>query len=56
MKHSIAVWELTFYKIGEDGEPLTDNKGNVQLYNAPDRDCEHLSEGLFDGDLEEVTL
>lgn len=54
MRHSIAVWEITFYKVGEDGEALTDNKGNVQLYNATDYDCSYLAEGLDDDDLEEI--
>ena len=56
MKHSIAVWDLTFYKIGEDGEELTDNKGNVQLYYVTDWSRYiNLAEGLDDDDLEEVT-
>ena len=55
MRHSIAVWEITFYKVGEDGEALTDNKGNAQLYTATDYDCSYLAEGLDDDDLEEVT-
>jgi len=53
MNHSIAVWEITFYKVGEDGEALTDNKGNVQLYDATDYDCSCLAENLNDDDLEE---
>ena len=53
--YTIAVWDITFCKIGEDGEPLTDNKGNLQLYNATDQDCSHLAEGLGDDDLEEVS-
>ena len=54
MNYSIAVWEITFYKVGEDGDVLTDNKGNVQLYNATDYDCSTLAEGLDDDDLEEI--
>ena len=54
MNHSIAVWDLQFYKVGEDGEPLTDNRGNVQLYSATDYDCSYLAEGLDDDDLEEI--
>ena len=53
-QYSIAVWDLTFYKVAEDGNPLTDNRGNVQLYNAPDYDCSYLAEGLYDDDLEEI--
>jgi hypothetical protein len=56
MRHSIAVWDIQFYKIGEDGDVLTDNKGNAQLYNATNYDCSHLAEGLKDDDLEEMEL
>ena len=54
MRHSIAVWNITFYKVDEGGEALTDNKGNVQLYYATDWDCSYLAEGLDDDDLEEI--
>jgi len=53
-EYSIAVWDIQFYKVDEDGNPLTDNKGNVQLYNAPNYDCSYLAEGLDDDDLEEI--
>tara|TARA_R100000951_G_scaffold46524_1_gene39852 strand:- start:171 stop:341 length:171 start_codon:yes stop_codon:yes gene_type:complete len=56
MRHSIAVWDIAFYKVGEDGEALTDNKGNVQLYTVDGYDCSYLAEGLVDDDLEEVEL
>jgi hypothetical protein len=52
--YSIAVWDITFYKVGEDGEPLTDNKGNVQLYTVTDYDYSYLAENLQDDDLEEI--
>ena len=54
MNHSILVWDLTFYKIDENGDALTDNKGNVQLYWATDYDYSYLAEGLDDDDLKEV--
>jgi hypothetical protein len=53
-EYSILVWNLQFFKIDEDGVPLTDNKGNVQLYNAIDYDYTYLADGLDDDDLEEV--
>ena len=52
--YSLEVWEIQFYKVDEDGNPLTDNKGNVQLYNATNYDCSYLAEGLDEDDLEEV--
>ena len=54
MNYSIAVWDLQFYKVDEDGDALTDNKGNVQLYYATDYDCSYLAENLQDDDLEEI--
>jgi hypothetical protein len=54
MSNIIAVWDIQFYKVGEDGEPLTDNTGKVQLYSATDFDCSYLADGLDDDDLEEV--
>jgi len=53
--YSIAVWDVQFYKVDEDGDALTDNKGNVQLYNVTDYDCTYLAEGLDEDDLEVVT-
>jgi len=31
-EYSIKVWDVQFVKVDEDGEPLTDNKGNIQLF------------------------
>ena len=53
-KYYIAVWDITFYKTDEFGNPLTDNKGNVQLYQAPDCECSYLTEGLTDDDLVDI--
>ena len=52
--YTIAVWDITFYKVDEDGDALTDNKGNVQLYNANSLTTLYLAEGLDDDDLEEI--
>jgi len=54
MRHSIQVWDIQFYKMNEEGDALTDNNGNVQLYNVTDYDCSYLAEGLDDDDLEEI--
>lgn len=32
--HNIAVWDIQFYKVDEDGNPLTDNRNNVQLFTS----------------------
>jgi hypothetical protein len=55
MNHSIAVWDVQFYKVGEDGNALTDSKGNLQLYTSKrNHDCSYLAEGLDDDDLVEI--
>lgn len=53
-EYSIEVWDIQFYKMNEEGDALTDNNGNVQLYNVTDYDCSCLTEGLDDDDLVEI--
>ena len=53
-KYSIAVWDIQFYKVDEDGNELLNDDGSVKLYNATDYDCSYLAEGLDDDDLEEI--
>tara|TARA_R110000787_G_scaffold44918_5_gene109867 strand:+ start:565 stop:732 length:168 start_codon:yes stop_codon:yes gene_type:complete len=54
MSNIIAVLDIQFYKVGEDGEPLTDINGNIQIYKAVDFDCSYLADGLDEDDLEAV--
>lgn len=56
MNNSIEVWDVTFYKVNEDGDTVIDSEGNVQLYNAPNIDCSYIAEGVNDNDLEEVDI
>ena len=51
MNYSIAVWDIQFYKIDEDGDALTDSEGNVKLFDAPDFDCSWITEDMDDCDL-----
>ena len=53
-EHYIGVWDLTFYKADEFGNAVTDDKGSIQLYHAPDYDCTYLAEGLTEDDLVEI--
>ena len=54
-EYSIAVWDLTFYKVAEDGNPLTDNKGNVQLFTSSrNMDFSWVADSVDANELEEI--
>ena len=44
--NNIAVWELTFYRLDDEGNPLTDKEGKVITYDVENYDCSYLAEGL----------
>ena len=50
------IFEITFYKCDEDGEPITDSKGNIKLYNPKGKwkSLEYLCEDTDDNDFEEI--
>ena len=50
----IAVYDLLFYRVDENGNPLTDKNGKAKMYRA-DIDCQYLSDGLDIEDLKAVT-
>lgn len=37
--YSIEVWDLTFYKVDEFGNPEVDKNGRVITYEIPEYDC-----------------
>ena len=49
--NNIAVWDLTFYRLDDEGNPLTDKEGKVITYEANHYDCSYLAEGLDVADL-----
>ena len=51
---NIAVYDLTFYRADDNGNPLEDDDGKVITYRA-ETDCTYLAEGLDIEDLEEVS-
>ena len=54
-EYSIAVWDIQFYKVAEDGNPLTDNKGNVQLFTSSrNMDFSWVADSVDANELEEV--
>ena len=53
MKNTIEVWDLTFYKVDENGDAIKDSKGKVIVYDANDVDCSAIAEQVIDTDLVE---
>ena len=54
-KYLIEVWDIQFYKVDEDGNPLTDNTGNVQLFTGGgDTDFSYVAEHITNDELREV--
>lgn len=51
--NSIAVWDITFYRLDDEGNPLKNKEGKVITYNVKNYDCSYLAEGLDIDDLEE---
>ena len=52
--NNIAVWDLTFYRLDEDGNALEDDDGKVITYREENYDASYLAEGLDIDDLEEA--
>tara|TARA_Y100000401_G_C8266521_1_gene196092 strand:- start:277 stop:486 length:210 start_codon:yes stop_codon:yes gene_type:complete len=60
---NIAVWDLTFYRLDDDGNPLEDDDGKVITYRVENYGTSYLgqhtnrelAEGLDIEDLEEVS-
>ena len=50
-KYTIAVWDLVFFRVDEDGNEELDEDGNIKLYDMPEYDCSHLADGLDVADL-----
>ena len=53
-EYSIGVYNLTFYKVDEDGNELRNPDGSVKEFYVNGYDCSHLAEGIDDDDLIEV--
>ncbi len=50
-EYTIAVWDLVFFRVDDDGNAELDADGNVKLYDMPDYDCSYLADGLGIDDL-----
>jgi len=49
------IHNISFYKVNDDGEPITDKDGNIKLYSPKGRwkELEYLCEDTDDDNFEE---
>ena len=53
--YGIAIWDLQFYKLDDDGNELQNPYGTVKLFQLKkDVDCSFIAEGTTEDELEEV--
>jgi hypothetical protein len=54
-KYSIAVWDIQFYKVDEDGNELLNDDGSVKLFcENSNFDYTHLVDSINDDELKEM--
>jgi len=54
-KLDIAVWDIQFYKVDEDGNELQNPDGTVKLFQLKrDVDCSFIAEVTSEDELEEI--
>jgi len=44
--YSIEIWDLTFYKVDEFGNPEVDENGRVITYDAPELDVSFIADDI----------
>ena len=56
MKYSMAVWDIQFYKVDEDGNELLNEDGSVKLFTPTrDIDVSWVADSVCEDDVNEVT-
>ena len=54
-QYDIALWDIQFYKVDEDGNELQNPDGTVKLFQLKrDVDCSFIAEGTTEDELEEI--
>tara|TARA_R110000787_G_scaffold245236_1_gene351036 strand:+ start:43 stop:219 length:177 start_codon:yes stop_codon:yes gene_type:complete len=54
-KYSIAVWDVQFYKVDEDGNELLNEDGSVKLFTeGGNGDLSYIAEHVTDDELWEI--
>ena len=57
MKYSVAVWDIQFYKVGEDGNELLNDDGSVKMFTeSRDIDLSWVADSIYEDDVKEVEL
>jgi hypothetical protein len=54
-EYTIAVYDMLFYRIDEDGNEELNEDGSIKLYRSEQYDCSYLAEDVELDDLEEVS-
>jgi len=56
MKYSVAVWDIQFYKVDEDGNELLNDDGSVKMFTeSRDIDLSWVADSIYENDVNEVT-
>ncbi len=56
MKYSVAVWDIQFYKVDEDGNALLNDDGSVKMFTeSRDIDLSWVADSIYEDDVKEVT-
>ena len=56
MKYSVAVWDIQFYKVDEDGNELLNDDGSVKMFTeSRDIDLSWVADSVYEEDVKEVT-
>ena len=56
MKYSVAVWNIQFYKVDEDGNELLNDDGSVKMFTeSRDIDLSWVADSIYENDVKEVT-
>jgi len=56
MKYSMAVWDIQFYKVDEDGNELLNDDGSVKIFEeSQDIDLSWVADSVCEDDVNEVT-
>ena len=54
-EYSIAVWDIQFYKVDEDGNELLNEDGSVKLFTeGSNMDLSYIAEHVTDDELWEI--
>lgn len=56
MKYSLAVWDIQFYKVDENGNELLNDDGSVKMFTeSRDIDLSWVADSIYENDVNEVT-